>query len=177
MAFISTFWDLYWPLTDEQQALLRRLTPGPFDDNRAGWGLALAEAYALHGDQGRARAYADSSAIAFQDLLRSAPDNGQNRVLLGVALAYQGKKNEAVREGERGLAQAPLSQDAYGGAYNQLQLARIYIMVGEQEKALDQLEPLLKVPYYLSPGWLKIDPTFDPIRKNPRFQKLVAGTS
>ena len=156
VAFISTFWDLYWPLTDEQQALLRRLTPGPFDDNRAGWGLALAEAYALHGDQGRARAYADSSAIAFQDLLRSAPDNGQNRVLLGVALAYQGKKNEAVREGERGLAQAPLSQDAYGGAYNQLQLARIYIMVGEQEKALDQLEPLLKVPYYSEP-WVAQD--------------------
>jgi eukaryotic-like serine/threonine-protein kinase len=177
VAFIATFWDLYWVLTDEQQALLRRLTPGPFDDNRAGWGLALAEAYALHGDEGPARIYADSSVNAFRDLLRAAPDNGQNRVLLGVALAYQGKKNEAVREGERGLAVAPLSLDAYGGAYNQLQLARIYMMVGEQEKALDQLEPLLKVPYYLSPGWLKIDPTFDPLRKNPRFQKLVAGTS
>jgi hypothetical protein len=41
----------------------------------------------------------------------------------------------------------------------------------------DQLEPLLKIPYYLSPGWLKIDPTFDPLPKHPRFQKLVEGTA
>jgi hypothetical protein len=49
----------------------------------------------------------------------------------------------------------------------------MYILLGDYDKALDLLEPLLKAPYYLSPGWLKIDPTFDPIRKNPRFQKLV----
>ncbi len=40
-------------------------------------------------------------------------------------------------------------------------------------KALDLLEPLLRKPYYLSPGWLRIDPTFDPIRKHPRFQRLA----
>ncbi|MFL5516257.1 MAG: hypothetical protein ACJ8DJ_08875, partial [Gemmatimonadales bacterium] len=154
VAFMSTFWDLYWVLSDEQQALLRRLTPVPFDNNRAGWGLALAEAYALQGDATHTRAYADSSRIAFEEQLRAAPDNGQNRTLLGVALAYLGRKADAMREGERGLASAPLSKDAYGGAYNQLQLARVYILVGEPEKALDQLEPLLKVPYYLSPGWL-----------------------
>jgi len=51
------------------------------------------------------------------------------------------------------------------------------MMVGEPEKALDHLEHLLRVPYYLSPGWLRIDPTFDPLRKNPRFQKLVADTA
>ena len=63
------------------------------------------------------------------------------------------------------------------GPYIQLQLARIYLLVGEPEKALDQLEPLLRIPYYLSPGWLRIDPTFDPLRSNPRFRKLVEGTA
>jgi hypothetical protein len=62
---------------------------------------------------------------------------------------------------------------AYFGPYNQLQLARIYLLTGEPDLALDQLEPLLRVPYYLSPGWLRIDPTFDPLRKHPRFQRLL----
>ena len=54
---------------------------------------------------------------------------------------------------------------------------RIYILLGDQEKALDTLEQLLKVSYLLSPGWLRIDPTFDPLCKNPRFRKLVEGTA
>ncbi len=177
VAFMATYWDLYWVLNDEQQALLLRLTPGPFDNNRAAWGLALAQTHALRGDALHARAYADSARIAFEEATRATPENGQNHLLLGVALAYLGRKEEAVKEGERGLELSPITEDAFGGAYNQFQLARIYLLVGQPEKALDQLEPLLKVPYYLSPGWLKIDPTFDPLRKHPRFQKLVEATS
>jgi hypothetical protein len=80
-----------------------------------------------------------------------------------------------VREAERGVALLPVTKDAYFGAYVQHQLARIYILVGQPEKALDQLEPLLKIPYYLSPGWLRIDPTFASLKGNPRFERLVAG--
>ncbi|HKF43365.1 MAG TPA: hypothetical protein VKG01_09705 [Thermoanaerobaculia bacterium] len=69
---------------------------------------------------------------------------------------------------------APISKDANIGPYLQHQLVRIYMLTGEPEKALDQLEPLLKMPYFVSPGWLKIDPNFDPLRNNPRFQKLVS---
>jgi hypothetical protein len=67
----------------------------------------------------------------------------------------------------------PISRDGYFGPYVQLQLARIYILTGESDKAIDQLEPLLRVPFYLSPQWLRVDPTFDPLRNIPRFQRLV----
>ena len=83
---------------------------------------------------------------------------------------------EAVREGQRGVELQPVSKDPYSGPYIQHQLVRIYLLLGEPDKALDQLEPLLKIPYYLSPGWLKIDPTFAPLRGNPRFERLVAGS-
>ncbi len=173
---LATYWDLFWLLDDDQQRLLLRLPPSAFDDDRAAWGIALAETYALRGDRTRARAYADSAAAVYEEQIKATPDNSQLYVLLGTALAYAGRKDEAVREGKIGLNKAPITLDAYGGAYNQHQLARIYILVGEPDKALDQLEPLLKIPYYLSPAWLKIDPAFDPLRSNPRFQRLVAGT-
>jgi hypothetical protein len=78
------------------------------------------------------------------------------------------------REAERAVELLPLSKDVYTGAYMQHQLVHVYILVGENEKALDKLELLLKIPYYLSPGWLRIDPTFDPLRQNPRFRRLIA---
>ena len=125
----------------------------------------------------RAAIYADSARIAFAEQSRAAPEDAQRHAFLGLALAYLGRKADAVREGQRGVELLPISQDAAPVPTIQLQLARIYMLVGEPEKALDQLEPLLKIPYYLSPGWLRIDPTFDPLRSNPRFRKLVEGTA
>jgi len=175
VAYLALYWDLFWVLDEEQQQLLLRLTPSAFDDNRAAWGLCLAQTYALRGEQGQARVYADSARLGFEEQLRVAPEDGQLHLLHGLALAYLGRKGEAVQQGERGLALQPITKNAYGGAYNQHQLVRIYLLVGDPEKALDLLEPLLKTPYYLSPGWLKIDPTFAPLRGNPRFERLVNG--
>jgi hypothetical protein len=59
------------------------------------------------------------------------------------------------------------------GPYLQHQLVRVYILAGENDKALDKLEPLLKIPYNLTPGRLRIDPNFDALRQIPRFQKLM----
>jgi TolB-like protein len=177
VAFVGTFWDLAWALDEQQQRLLVGLPPGPFDDNRANWGIVLAQTYGYRGDPARARVYADSARIAFEEQLRVTPEDAQQRLIYGLTLAYLGRKTDAMREGERGLALQPVSQDAYSGAYNQHLLARIYILAGEYDKAIDQLESLLRIPYYLSPGWLRIDPTFDPLRKHPRFRKLVEGTA
>ncbi len=173
--WFATYYDLFWVLDDEQQKLLLRLPPGPFDDDRQSWGLALAGTWALRGDGARARAYADSARMAGEAYIRGAPDDAQLHSLLGTALAYMGRKADAIREGRRGVELAPASLDAYRAPYMQHQLVRIYLLVGEPERALDVLEPLLKSPYVLAPGWLRVDPTFDPVRKNPRFQKLVGG--
>jgi TolB-like protein/tetratricopeptide (TPR) repeat protein len=175
VAYQATYNDLVWVLDEQQRELLLRLMPNAFDDDRGAWGLCLVQAYALKGETANVRTYAEEARKAFEEQLRATPEDAQRHVLLGLALAYLGRKEEAIREGERSLALLPVTKDAIAGPYNQHQLARIYILVGEPEKALDQLEPLLKIPYYLSPGRLKIDPNFDPLRKNPRFQKLVAG--
>jgi serine/threonine protein kinase/Tfp pilus assembly protein PilF len=175
VAFVANYQDLIWVLDEKQQQLLLRLTPSAFDDSRSSWGIVLAQTYALQGDMVKARAYADSSRRATEHGLRERSQDGQRRAFLGLALAYLGQKAAAVREGQRALALLPPTRDAYFGPYIQHQLARIYLLVGEPEKALDQLEPLLSFPYPLSPGWLRIDPNFDPLRTHPRFQKLLQG--
>ena len=177
LAFLGNFQDLYWVLDDDQQQQLLTLPPSAFDDDRGTWAIVRAQTYDLRGNPAQARIYADSARLALEEQLRATPENGQLHAFRGLALAYLGRKAEAIAEGRRGVALLPIGRDAYIGAYLQHQLARIYTLAGEPEQALDQLEALLKIPYYLSPGWLRIDPTFDPLRKHPRFRKLVEGST
>jgi Flp pilus assembly protein TadD len=174
-AFMATYFDLGWALDEAEQRLVLGLSPEAFGDDTLSWGLALAEVHARRGDEQRARAYADSARAAVEGTLRTLPGDAQLHSLHGVALAYLDRRAKAIREGERGVTLVPVARDASDGAYYQHQLARIYILVDEPERALDQLEPLLKIPYYLSPGWLRIDPTFAPLRGHPRFQRLLEG--
>jgi len=175
VAFVATDDDLVWVLDEEQRELLVRLMPSAFDDNRAAWGICLTQAYALRRDPANVRTYAEEARRAFEEQLREAREDPQRHVFLGLALAYLGRNEEAIREGERGVALLP-SSSSLEGLYVRFQVVRIHILVGELEKALDELELLEKIPYFfVSPGWLRIDPTFDPLRKNPRFQKLVTG--
>jgi TolB-like protein/tetratricopeptide (TPR) repeat protein len=174
VAYVADTYELGWLLDGRQRELLLRLTPSAFDDDRGLWALRLAQASALKGDAVNVRAFAEQARKALEEQLRSSPDDARRCMAHGLALALLGRKGEAIREGERGVSLAPASKDALEGPEFQHQLARIYILVGDPERALDRLEPLLDVPYFLSPGWLKIDPSFEPLRGSPRFQRLLA---
>jgi serine/threonine-protein kinase len=168
VAMIANWDDLYWVLDDEQQRLLLRLSPAPFGGDRAVWAFALAQTHALRGDSARARAYADSVRLVYQARLRDVPQDAVTHAYLGMALAYMGRMADAVREGERALALAQASAAPQLRQDIQRHLARTYIMAGKQDEALNLLEH-----HVLSPGWLRIDPAFTPLRGNPRYERLI----
>ncbi len=176
VAYFANYWDLFWVLEDADQRLLLTLTPADFDGDRAVWGIVRAQTLWLRGDQAKARAYADSARAAFAEHVRATPGDGQQMLFMGLAEAYMGKKAEAMRDGERGVAIAVQAQDATTGPYFQHVLARIYVLCGEQEKAIDLLEKLVKLPYDITPAWLRIDPNFAPLRGSPRFEKLIKSS-
>ena len=173
VAYFANYQDLYWALDEEQQQLVLRLTPSAYDGDRATWANVMMQTLWLRGDRSRARAYADSALAEVREQLKKSPNDPQRHLFSGLGFAYLGRKDDAIREGLAGTALGPLSRDQGNGAYYQHQLIRIYLLVGENEKALDLLEPLLKIPYVLSSEYLRIDPTFAGLKGNPRFERLL----
>jgi serine/threonine-protein kinase len=171
--FFAAYQDMYWVLDSVQQRQVLAAPPSAFDDDSVSWALVRTELYHLHGDPAAVAVWADSARLAAERQLRAAPEDWQRHALLGVALAYLGRREAAVREGRRGVELMPISRDGYFGPYAQLQLARIYLLTGQPGLALDQLEPLVRVPFYISRAWLRLDPTFERLRAEPRFQRLV----
>jgi len=86
-----------------------------------------------------------------------------------------GRRREAILEGQTAIELMPVGKEAYRGYYRAWDLARIYAMIGEQDAAVAQLEYLLSIPGHLTVPWLRIDPTWDPLRNHPRFKKLLSG--
>ncbi|HUR93768.1 MAG TPA: tetratricopeptide repeat protein, partial [Gemmatimonadales bacterium] len=175
VAFMSQIWEMAWTLEPSDLDLLVSLPPAEFGGDRAEWGLCLAQGWALKGDSARARVYADSGRAAYEEQIRANPRNSQAHALLGLTLGYLGRYDDAVASVRRALAIRGISRDKYDGVYNGLQLARVYAMAGRREQAIAELEPLLQIPSFLTPGWLRIDPTFATLRGQPRFERLVRG--
>ena len=133
-----------------------------------------ADAYALMRRHDLARAYYDSARILASRRLQGGPDDPRLHSALGIAYAGLGRKRDAIEEGRRGVELLPVGKEAQKGYYGESDLARIYTMVGEHDAAIDRLEHLLSIPGDLTPAWLRIDPSWDPLRQHPRFQALIA---
>ncbi len=174
LAYLAHFEELGWAMDRRQQDRVLELGPELFEDERSSWAIVRANLHLLRGDRAGMRAWGDTARRAYEEALRQAPDDPQQLVVSGVALAYAGRYEEAIRAGERAVELSPPTKDLYFGPYIQHQLVRIHLLAGRQERALDLLEPLLAMPYTLTPAWLRIDPMFDPLRKHPRFQRLIA---
>ena len=176
VAHFSLYQEQMWVLPDDIRPLATKLTPKDFDGDRGHYGLKVGGTWKLLGDPVRAHAYADTARMAFAAHVKQFPDEAQLHELLGRALALGGWKKEAVEEAELSLRMRETSLDAGTGPYVRFQVARILIQSGEPEKALDLIEPLLTTNGSdLTPAYMRIDPSFAPLKGNPRFERLIAA--
>ena len=173
-AYFSGYYEMSWLLDPETRALVNRLTPAAFDDDRAWWGQALATANWNAGRREQARIYADSALAPSLVQMQSAPGDPSVVMLYALMLAYTGRKAEALAEGRRGIAMVP-AQRGVNPTYNRLQLVRIYLATGEDDAAIGEIGTLLGMRGFISREWLMLDPLFDQVRGDPRFVKLVGG--
>ena len=95
-------------------------------------------------------------------------------MLLALAFAQLGRKADALREGKRATEVLPVSRDAVDGADLQEDMAYVELLVGDHDAAITRIAYLLTIPSDMSVPMLRADPTWDPLRNNSRFQRLVA---
>ena len=133
--------------------------------------------YLYQGDKTKAQAAFERARPVAEQLVRDAPGDPGRHVQLGAVLAGLGLKEEAVNEGRKAVESVPESQDAFEGPQATAALAEIYAWVGEYDEAFRLLDHLLKVPNGLTVPALKLDPVWDPLRKDPRFQTLIDSYS
>jgi DNA-binding SARP family transcriptional activator/TolB-like protein/Flp pilus assembly protein TadD len=135
--------------------------------------LERALAHDFKGSDDVARAYYDSARAVLQDAVADRPDDPARRSRLAVADAGAGRYVDGLREAERAVELMPLSRDAIDGAEMLERLAFVHILGGEVGQAAEVLDHLLRIPSQLSVPLLRIDPRFDAIRDDPRFQRLL----
>jgi len=148
--------------------------------------LLLALGQRRAGDVAAARATYQSAAQDFRrELDKVAPgtfQEGDLHAFLGQAYAGLGEAASAIAEGQKAMAMRPTSKDPFEGPEEEESMARIYALVGDADHAIPILKRLLQIPYGLAPpilakitpALLRLDPSWDQIRNDPRFQELAA---
>src|SRR5438477_6566244 len=127
----------------------------------------------LQGDKTKAQAELEHARLVSEELLREAPEDSARHGQHGLILAALGQKQEAIAEGKRAVELLPESQDALDGPQATANLAQIYAWTGEFDEAFRLLDHLLAVPSNLTVPMLKLDPDWDQLRQDPRFQALI----
>src|SRR5438876_1110544 len=129
--------------------------------------------YLYQGDRMKAQVAFQHARTSAEKLVRDAPGDSTRHGQLGAILAGMGLKEDAIKEGKKAVELLPESQDAFDGPQAIAALAEIYAWVGENDEALRLLDHLLRVPAGLTVPLLNLDPVWDPLRKDPRFQALI----
>jgi len=136
--------------------------------------------YLTQGDNENAQKAFEKARPSFEALVKEAPLSADRHANLGWLYAFMGRREDAIREGQRAVELKPESKDAFDGAIMNCYLALIYARVGEKDLALPLIERLLKTPgavdsvdYSITLNDLKFRWEWDPLRGDPRFQKLI----
>ena len=107
-------------------------------------------------------------------MLDRQPTYAEALSVLGLVKAAQGDKRQAIAAGERAAELLPISKDARCGEITLENLALTYALVGEKDKAFAQLDRIMHVPGNINYGDFLLNPRWDPLRNDPRFEKLIA---
>jgi len=126
-------------------------------------------------DEKKAREAFTAARIAQEKRVEEQPDYAPAISILGLIDAALGRKEDALREGRRAVELLPVAKEAHNGPGMIQNLAIIAAWVGEKQLACDQLATTLRLPGTTSYGRLKLLPYWDPLRDDPRFEKIVAS--
>ena len=125
------------------------------------------------GDTYSAEAAFTSARDEMENVVREQPDYAEALSVLGMIEAALGCKEDALQNSRRAVELFPVTKDAVTGAEILRNLAITYAWLGEKELAINQLEEVVRIPSPVSYGQFRLHPWWDPIRDDPRFEKLV----
>jgi eukaryotic-like serine/threonine-protein kinase len=135
---------------------------------------AVAHAEGKVNEERQANAEAKRSALL---ALVPRPDDPGLLGQLAIAEASLGQNEEALRRARHAAEMLPPSVDAVGGAMCEMNLAAVLVMTGDRDAIFDQLSRLVKLPFSLTHGDLKLNPVWDDLRDDPRFDRILAESA
>ena len=160
-----------------QRALAAMPEDGCYDENIPfpdGWCEGLAARF--RGDEPTARAAFTNARKELAQTVREQPDYAAALCALGVVDAALGNKEDAIREGERAVELVPVSKSAVEGPMLIQYLAVIYAWTGDKDRGIERLAKAAKLPgSHVTYGHLRLNPLWDPLRGDPRFEAIVAS--